>query len=146
MVNVPAVNAEQNRAMGFFMGLNKFAPNNAVIGNMAWTPNIVRQWKSVRRFYKHLCLSDDNRFVYKVFSWAHICAEDKKRNWVWRIHHKFKSLDLDHFIPINNAFHGQHTSKRGMVATSYARIGLLRQILHLKVMFCTHYQEAIEVH
>jgi len=106
--NVPAVNAVQNRAMRFFMGLNKFAPNNAVIGDMAWTPTVVRQWKSVTRFYKHLCVCDNNRIVYKVFSWTHRCAEDKKKNWVWRIHHKFKSLDIEHFIPINNAFHVQH--------------------------------------
>ena len=91
--------------MRFFMGLNKLAPNNAVIGGMAWTPTVVRQWKSVTRFYKHLCVCDNNRIVYKVFSWTHRCAEDKKKNWVWRIHHTFKSLDIEHFIPINNAFH-----------------------------------------
>jgi len=33
-----------------------------------------------------------------------------------------------------------------MVATSYAHIERLRQLLHPKIMFYIHYQEAIEVH
>ena len=48
-------NAVQNRAMRFFLGLRMFAPNNAVIGDMGWTPSYVLQWRSVVGFYRRLC-------------------------------------------------------------------------------------------
>ncbi len=49
--NIPAINAVQNRAIRFFMGLKKFAPNSALNGDMGWTPPVVRQWGSVVRLF-----------------------------------------------------------------------------------------------
>ncbi len=52
--HIPSINAVHNRAMRVFMGVRRYTPNAAVVGDMGWTPPVVRQWKSVMRFYKRL--------------------------------------------------------------------------------------------
>ena len=42
-----SINAVQNRACRFYLGLGKYAPNIAVNGDMGWLPPIVKQWKYV---------------------------------------------------------------------------------------------------
>jgi hypothetical protein len=37
------INAVQNRAMRFYLGVGKYTPNLSVIGDMGWKPSIIRQ-------------------------------------------------------------------------------------------------------
>ena len=41
------INAVQNRACRYFLGVGKYTPNNGVNGDMAWKPACVKQWCSV---------------------------------------------------------------------------------------------------
>lgn len=40
----PCINAVQNRAMRFCMGVGKYTPHLAVAGDMCWKPPLVKQW------------------------------------------------------------------------------------------------------
>ena len=40
------IDAIQNRAMRFFLGVGKYNPTAAVSGDMGWIPCHIRQWKS----------------------------------------------------------------------------------------------------
>ena len=43
------INAVQNRAMRFYLGVGKYTANISVIGDMRWKPCIIRQWPCVLR-------------------------------------------------------------------------------------------------
>ena len=45
------INAGQNRAMRFLMGVNKYAPNDAIFGDMAWKPVYINQWNCIFRHW-----------------------------------------------------------------------------------------------
>jgi hypothetical protein len=42
------INAVQHKAIRFFMGLNKYPPNDAINGDMSWKPPCAKQWSCVR--------------------------------------------------------------------------------------------------
>ena len=48
------INAVQNRACRFFLGVGKYAPNNAVNGDMGWIPPLAKQLTCVVRTYFRL--------------------------------------------------------------------------------------------
>jgi len=48
------INAVQNRAMRFFLGVWKYSPNDAFAGGMAWVHPHVRQWKSVVGYWARI--------------------------------------------------------------------------------------------
>ncbi len=103
--HIPAIHAVHNRAMRFFMGVRKYTPNSAVAGDMGWEPPVVRLWTNVSKFYKRSCDMNHNRLFYHVFKWANSKASSNKNNWNLRIHKKYRNLQLDHFIPIDNTFY-----------------------------------------
>ena len=41
------INAVQNRAMRFSMGVGKYTPNDAIAGDMGWKPAYIRQWSNM---------------------------------------------------------------------------------------------------
>ncbi len=80
------VEAIQNRAMRFVLGLKKYAPNQAVGGDMGWSPTPVRQWGSVTRLYMRLRNLPEERQTYRIFKWSHHWARRRKRKHVYRVH------------------------------------------------------------
>ena len=65
------INAVQNRACRFFLGVGKYAPNNAVNRDMGWMPPVVKQWKYVIRTYSRLQNMSNDRINNKVFRWMY---------------------------------------------------------------------------
>ena len=41
------IEAIQNRAMRFYLGVGRYTPSAGVAGDMGWTSTLIRQWKSV---------------------------------------------------------------------------------------------------
>ena len=39
------IDAVQNQAMRFYLGVGRYTPTAAVAGDMGWIPSVVRQWK-----------------------------------------------------------------------------------------------------
>ena len=55
------INAVQNRAERFFLGVGKYTPNAAVNGDVGWSPPIIKQWKSVLKQWLRLNSLENSR-------------------------------------------------------------------------------------
>jgi hypothetical protein len=71
------INAVQNRAMRFYLGVGKYTPNLSVIGDMGWKPSIIRQWPCVLRNWQKCTRMDSTQLNKKVFLWANRCATSR---------------------------------------------------------------------
>lgn len=65
------IGAIQSRAWRFFMGVGKYTPNDAIDGDMSWTPPWVKLWVPVFRQWKWFTVMDRDMIVnFKVFNWS----------------------------------------------------------------------------
>ena len=62
-----AIDNIQNRAMRYFLGVHRFAPTLALIGDTGWVPSVYRRWVSIIRFWNRLVLMDNTRLTKTVF-------------------------------------------------------------------------------
>ena len=63
--------AVQNRAQRMFLGVHKYACNEAVNGDMGWRTISSKQKIWVLRLWNHLCAMDESRLCKKVFNIDH---------------------------------------------------------------------------
>ena len=87
--------------MRFFMGVGKYTPNLALYGDMGGMPCIVKQWTCIFRTYSRFTKMCDDRINKKVFIWANNICNNRLKNWNFRVHTKFKELDMEHFCNTN---------------------------------------------
>ena len=103
--NFESVNTIQNRAIRFYLGVHKFAPNVGINGEIGWvTRNICRKVDMIK-FWNRLQRTDGSRLLKKVFNWdKRLC----KKNWSSEIRAICDDLDiLDNFndnLCINPSF------------------------------------------
>ena len=69
--------AVQNRAQRIFLGVHKYACNEAVNGDMGWRTVATKQKIWVLRLWNHLCEMEENRLCKKVFNIDH----GAKKGW-----------------------------------------------------------------
>lgn len=77
--------AIQNYACRFFLGLGRYAPNSAVIGDMGWPQMHVKQWDGIIRQFRRLCDMDETRIYKHIFVWAD-SFKNRVNNWNGRVH------------------------------------------------------------
>ena len=71
-------NTIQNRAIRFYMGVHKFAPNLAINADMGWFSSGTRCKVEMARFWNRLQNMSNTNLTKHVFKWdKSIC----KRNW-----------------------------------------------------------------
>ena len=92
------VDAVQNRAGRFFLGVKKFTPTAAVNGDMGWTLPSERQWTTIARQWHRLCAMDGSRLTSKVFIWCVSRGSRRVPNWSYRVQRQLKLLGLDQLI------------------------------------------------
>ena len=80
-----SINAVFYRACRFFLGVGKYAPNDAMLGDVGWDPPFVRQMQSVARLWSRLSKLDDNRYPKKVFLWSQHLANNGIKNWYYKV-------------------------------------------------------------
>ncbi len=88
------IDAVQNRACRYFLGLGKYAPNNAVSGDMGWSTSHHKQWICVTRKWLRLLVMDDTLLTKQIFTACSQQANSRCRSWFHRVH-KFL-IDIDH--------------------------------------------------
>jgi len=64
------LNAVNNRAMRYYLGVGKYTPNTALAGEMAWIPPIVRPWKTIALSWSRLSCSLQSRVNKRIALWA----------------------------------------------------------------------------
>ncbi len=68
----------QNRAMRYFLGVNKFTPTHTLYGELGWVMPRYRSWLSFAQLWNRLILMNDYRITKKIFLWDRlICCN----NW-----------------------------------------------------------------
>lgn len=92
------INAVQNRAMRFYLGIGKYTSNAAVLGEMGWKPPIVKQWGSVFRQHFRNIHMNDTRVNKKMFDWAKSC---NVKNSFKRIKVCLHDIDMSHVIDLD---------------------------------------------
>ena len=65
------IDSVQNRAVRFFLGIHRFAPNLAINGDTGWIPCHVRRKVNLLRFWNRLVKFENSRLTKKVFLWDH---------------------------------------------------------------------------
>ena len=88
------INAVQNRAMRYYLGVHKLSPNIALSGDMGWiTPKLSRVVNRLR-LWNRLVEMQGNRLTRKIFEWDYSIA---KQNWSSEMKKFFSSLDSECF-------------------------------------------------
>jgi len=64
-----AIDIIQNRAMRYFMGVNKFAPTHVLYGDLGWIMPKYRRWISIVRLWNRLVSMEDGRITKRIFLW-----------------------------------------------------------------------------
>ena len=81
--------------MRYFLGVHRFAPTLALLGDTGWIPSVYRRWTCMLRFWNRLILMDNDRLTKKVFIYDYnLCTN----NWTSEIKQVMCKLGLtDHF-------------------------------------------------
>ena len=64
------IDAVQNRALRFFLGVGRYAPNAAVNGDTGWQSVFQRQWHSITNQWHRTKRMNPNRMNYKLYQWG----------------------------------------------------------------------------
>lgn len=88
------VEAVQNRACRYFLGLGKYAPNPAINGDMGWASPQHKQWVSVIRRWLRLMSLDDSLLTKKIFISCRVQANRSCRTWCDRVSQFL--IEIDH--------------------------------------------------
>jgi hypothetical protein len=92
------INAVQNRACRYYLGVGKFTPVDALRGDMGWSFPMHRQWLCVSRLWHRLVNMEDSRVNYRVFAWARRMAQTRRKNWVYRMEQFYRGIDLGNYL------------------------------------------------
>ena len=98
------INAVQNRAMRFFLGVGKYTPTAAVSGDMGWDPACIKQWNCIGNYWGRMSRMTVNRINKQGFIWADHMANRNCKNQTFVIKEMYRQLGLDRFIDINVPF------------------------------------------
>ena len=106
------INAVQNRAERFFMGVGRYTPNAAVNGDMGWERPAVRQWASVVNNWYRIQKMDEQRLNKIIYKWAETNASSSCKNISYRLQKQFEKSGLNY---LNNAINVNDIRKRFVI-------------------------------
>ena len=107
--------ATQNNALRFFLGVGRNHPIAALQGDMGWIPAGFRHNFQFIKWWLRTRSQEPNRISKKVFTWSMRLAEgDKIRNWCWQVRKLLTCLQLPE-----------------VYSTCNPPVNCLNQILHL---------------
>ena len=101
------ISSVQNRAMRYFLGVGKYTPSAAVLGEMGWIPCQVRQWKVVVSFWSRLSCTTSTRVNKRIALWAFSKANQCK-NWYFCVQNMLRKLRLHNVSDISNPISKLH--------------------------------------
>ena len=96
------INAVQNRASRYHLGVGKYTPNLAVQGDIGWVQ--VRQWKSLGRLWCRFKEMPEGRINKRIFSWSISNSSASCKNCFFKFKAHMTSLNLDIICDENSNF------------------------------------------
>ena len=94
------INAVQNRAIRFFLGVGRYTTVAALHGEMGWKPCIVKQWVCIGRFVVVLI----SAFLYgPIVDLTDSRSSTKCKNWFYVVRKRFLDLQLNNNLSLHQA-------------------------------------------
>ena len=90
------INSIQLRAARYFMGVGKYTPNAAVMGDTGWKPTITRQWEVVIRQWLRMKVMGNDRLNRKIFDWAEDKGNGRCQNWNHRVNKMIEEVNIQY--------------------------------------------------
>lgn len=88
------LNAIQNRAMRFYLGVHKFSPNCALLADMGWLSAELSRCLCRIRLWNRLIEMEENRLTKKIFNYDY---DQHKCNWSSEMKVLFGKIGVDCF-------------------------------------------------
>ena len=82
----------------FFMGVGRYTPNTAVMGDVGWTNTESRQLECVINQWFRLRSMEVNRLNHRVFKWAYMQGNKRYKNWCIRVKHQFSESGFENYF------------------------------------------------
>ena len=83
--SMSCINAVQNRACRYFLGLGRYAPNADINGDMGWLSPEHSQWMCIARKWCRLANMDESLLAKKIFL-SHLTQSSTNRKiWCYRV-------------------------------------------------------------
>ena len=80
----------QLKAIRSYLGVHKHAPNLAILGDMGWTPSIIRRKLNLLRYWNRLIKLEDHRLTKHVF----ISDYHNEATWCKNVKNIFHELEM----------------------------------------------------
>ena len=94
--NYSCINAVQNRACRFYLGVGRYAPTDGVLGDLRWVPvSISQKTAALRQWRRYMCM-DNNRLNKRMLLWADKYATTGCKNWNFKIRKLFRECDCSY--------------------------------------------------
>ena len=95
-MSMSCINAVQNRACRYFLGLGRYAPNAAINGDMGWLSPEHSQWMCIARKWCRLANMDESLLAKKIFL-SHLTQGSTNRKiWCYRVKMSFIKIEHEH--------------------------------------------------
>lgn len=78
--NYNQIDTVQNKALRFFLGVHRFAPNFAVCGDTGWISSSIRRKINILRFWNRMIKKPNNLLTKSIFLWD---LENKRSTGSW---------------------------------------------------------------
>ena len=89
------IDTVQHRAIRYYMGVHKFAPNLAITGDMGWIPSCIRRKLNILRLWNKLLSLDDTNLTKQIFYWDY---NNPYNSWCSDVKRIFQEVGrLDHY-------------------------------------------------
>ena len=134
----PKIDTVQNRAMRYFLGVHKFAPNLAVTGDMGWIPSIIRRKINILRLWNKLVSLDETRLAKHIFLWDY---RNPYGCWCNDVRNIFNDIDgLEYYenllkCDLNGVLNKIVDSYRNRWKTECSKVSKLRTYVRFKTDF-----------
>jgi len=99
------IKAVQHRAGRFYLGVGKYTPTDAVLGELGWKPISIIQREAALRQWKRFVTMSNSRLNRKLFLWAEKHSTTRCKNWNFKVHKLFIDMNcenlcsIDYFLP-----------------------------------------------
>ena len=94
--SISCINAVQNRACRYFLGLGRYAPNAAVNGDMGWVGSEHKQWRCIVRKWCRLMNMSDSNLAKRVFTSSMAQSNCNCKTWCFRVKTFFIQIQHEH--------------------------------------------------
>ena len=94
--SMSGINAVQNRACRYFLGLGRYVPNVAFNGDMGWQSSEHSQWMCIAREWCRFVNMDESLLAKKIFLSHLNQGSTNHKIWCYRVKMFFIEIEHEH--------------------------------------------------